>query len=240
MGRHILYLGGVAHKEMKMQRFFYLKEIRQPTDVIEHLAKGKRDWRKGYSAYELAHSWVNADGIPRSVRTVPDTAPRFANAELIEGFFEREIDLRTAGHPSQTDLMALIRSPGGYSVVAVEGKVEEPFGQLVHGWNDQSTGKTRRLEALCKTLGLDLAEVGVLRYQLLHRTASAIYEAQRYTCDTTLMLVHSFSQRQTPFENFQSFARAMGMPITRPGLISASKTCEGVQVYLGWVADQPV
>ena len=114
MGRHILYLGGVAHKEMKMQRFFYLKEIRQPTDVIEHLAKGKRDWRKGYSAYELAHSWVNADGIPRSVRTVLDTAPRFANAELIEGFFEREIDLRTAGHPSQTDLMALIKSPGGY------------------------------------------------------------------------------------------------------------------------------
>ena len=78
------------------------------------------------------------------------------------------------------------------------------------------------------------------QYQLLHRTASAIYEAQRYKCDTALMLVHSFSQRQTSFEDFQSFAHAMGMPISEPGLISAAKTCEGVQVYLGWVADHPL
>jgi hypothetical protein len=46
---------------------------------------------------------------------------------------------------------------------------------------------------LCATLGLNTSDVGGLRYQLLHRTASAVYEAQRYRSRRAIMLVHSFS-----------------------------------------------
>ena len=44
-----------------MSRFFYAQEIARPEDVIPHLAKQELHWKKGYSAYELAHCWVNAD-----------------------------------------------------------------------------------------------------------------------------------------------------------------------------------
>ena len=37
-----------------MSRFFYAHEITEPEDVVQHLAKQERHWKKGYWAYELA------------------------------------------------------------------------------------------------------------------------------------------------------------------------------------------
>ena len=72
-----------------MSRFFYANEIARPEDVIPYLAKQERHWRKGYSAYELAHSWIAAEGIPSPVGSVLDTCPDYARAVLVEGLFER-------------------------------------------------------------------------------------------------------------------------------------------------------
>ena len=143
-----------------MSRFFYAHEIAKPTDVIPYLARQERHWKKGYSAYELAHSWVSAGDIPSSVRSVLDTCPDYAGAALVEGLFERDVDLRTPGRRSQTDLLAFVKSVHGNAVIAVEGKVDEPFGDLVSTWNDHSPGKERRLAALCTALGLRVADVG--------------------------------------------------------------------------------
>ena len=150
-----------------MSRFFYAHEIARPEDVIPHLAKQEHHWRKGYWAYELAHSWINAGGIPASVRSVLDTCPDYAGAQLVEGLFEREVDLRTRGHPSQTDLLAFVKLAHGNAVIAVEGKVDESFDQLVSTWNNHTPGRERRLEALCLSLGLRVGDVGDIRYQLL-------------------------------------------------------------------------
>ena len=38
-----------------------------------------------------------------------DTCPDYAGAHLVEGLFEREMDLRTRGRPSQTDLPAFVK-----------------------------------------------------------------------------------------------------------------------------------
>ena len=114
-----------------MSRFFYAHEIRKPADVIPHLAQQERHWRKGYSAYELAYSWVNAGDIPANVRSVLDTCPDYAGAHLVEGLFERDVDLRTPGRRSQTDLLAFVKLTHGNAVIAVEGKVEESFGPYV-------------------------------------------------------------------------------------------------------------
>ena len=158
-----------------MSRFFYAHEIAKPEDVIPHLARQERHWKKGYSAYEL--------------------------------------DLRTPGRRSQTDLLAFVKFVHGAAVIAVEGKVEESFRDLVSTWNDHSPGKERRLEALCASLGLRVADVGGIRYQLLHRTASAIYEAQRYRTSRAVMLVHSFSATDASFRDFQAFAKSMRVPV---------------------------
>jgi hypothetical protein len=219
-----------------MTRLFHLTEIRQPEDVKPFLAKPELHWKPGYSACELARSWVGADGIPAPVRAVLDTCPDYKDAHLIEGFFEREVDLRSRGRPSQTDLLAFMHTAAGYAVLAVEGKAEEPFGQLVREWNDGSPGKVRRLTVLCDVLGLDPASVGSLRYQLFHRAASAIFEAERYRCGHALLLVHSFSGRRTSFADFAAFAEALGCPV-QVGQVSTPKSCNGVALRLAWVAD---
>ena len=221
-----------------MSCFFYAQEIAKPEDVIPHLAKKERDWKKGCSAYELAHSWVNADDIPYPVRAVLDTCADYVGACLVEGLFEREVDLRTPGRRSQTDLLAFAKLVHGSAVIAVEGKVDEPFADIVSTWND-SPGKELRLEALCAFLGLKVADVGGLRYQLLHRTASAIYEAQRYRAERAIMLVHSFSVTDASFRDFQAFAESMGMPVQAVNQVSEERECEGTRLRLAWVKDQP-
>ncbi len=144
----------VLHFRMT-DRLFFAAPITRPEDIIPYLAKQERHWKKGYSAYELACSWVGAKGIPDQVGAILHQAEEFRGMELIEGFFEKETDLRSRGRPSQTDLLALIGDGEGFAVLGVEGKVDEPFGSLVSEWLvDASANKQARLSVLQGTLGL--------------------------------------------------------------------------------------
>jgi hypothetical protein len=211
--------------------------LTKPEDVIPHLAKQELHWRPGYSAQELAVAWACAcNDFPAVVRAALKTAPEYAQAELIDGFFEREVELGTAGRNSQTDLMLVVGLGTELGIIAIEGKVEESFDELVKDWNC-TPGKHRRLEHICSTLKLDPPNIGNVRYQLLHRTASAIYEAKRYRCRHALMLVHSFSRTHRWFDDFAIFSRAMSMPIEQPDRCSPAKLCDGVSLRLAWVSD---
>ena len=117
----------------------------------------------------------------------------------------------------------------------MEGKVNEPFGPLVSEWyTDPSAGKLKRLNFLCRTLGLDKDQVQGVRYQLLHRTVSALLEARRYMASTAVTLVHSFSPTYTWFEDYATFADLFG---TYAGMdqIHAAGKIGGTDLYLGWV-----
>lgn len=120
--------------------------LTRPEDVKCHLAKPEAHWRVGYSAQELAMMWANAGtDFPQSVRGVLNTAPEYLHVEVVDGFFEREVDLGTPGRNSQTDLMVFAGIGSELAVIAIEGKVEESFAEIVIEWND-STGKQRRLD----------------------------------------------------------------------------------------------
>lgn len=221
------------------QLFYHASDIAKPEDVIPHLGKGERHWRKGRSAYELAHSWVCSVGIPVPVRDVLALTEDFRGARLLEGMFEKETDLTTKGRPSQTDLLVLCRCAAGIGVIGIEGKVDEPFGPLVGDWRDGSPGKKRRLKSLCSMLVLCPDAVDELRYQLFHRTAAVLLEAQRYEADAAMMLVHSFSEQAAGFADFQAFADRLGAPVDGPGQVSQAIERRGVRLTLGWVADAP-
>jgi hypothetical protein len=196
-------------------------------------------WKAGYSAQELAVAWAGAgNSFPPRVRAVLDTAPEYVGADLIDGFFEREVELGTAGRNSQTDLMIIAGLREQLAVIAVEGKAEESFATRVSEWNTKPT-KQRRLDHLCHTLHLDPENVGDLRYQLFHRAASSIYEAKRYRCKHALMLVHSFSPTHRWFEDFAAFAGAMGVPVERPDRCSPAVVREGISFRLAWASDSP-
>lgn len=211
----------------------------KPEDVILHLAKPDLHWKSGYSAQELAITWFqSSNDFPPSVRATLSTVPEYSDAELVDGFFEREIELGSPGRNSQTDLSVIAGLGQQLCVIAVEGKVNETFGEFVKDWNT-TPGKQVRLERLAQTLGLDVADAGEIRYQLLHRTASAIYEAKRYRCRHAMMLVHSFSLSHRWFEDFAAFAALMNQPVSVPGSVSIAKICEGISLRLAWVADSP-
>jgi hypothetical protein len=88
----------------------------------------------------------------------------------------------------------------------VEGKVEEPFGPTVNEWlQNASSGKQVRLDAIKEQLEIGDQPLDNIRYQLLHRTASALIEAKWFNASSAVMLVHSFSQEHKWFEDYNEF-----------------------------------
>jgi hypothetical protein len=244
---------------MQMSNFHI--HVREPREIVPRLGKGELHWKQGRSAYELSTKWMEAGGIPPAVREVLQSVPEWRPVELLEGIFERETDLPGRGRPSQTDLLAIVRLQAGNAVLAVEGKVDEPFGPLVDDWlagrlgaeapaaerrnEDGGANRRVRLAGLCETLCVDPGAVGKLHYQLFHRTCAALYEAVRFGYGRAAMLVHSFApvpaMPSTPagFREFQAFAQAVGMPVSSPNTISTAKVCNRIETRLAWVLDQP-
>ena len=168
------------------------------------------------------------------------SAGHLAEASLVDAFLEKKIDLGDGFTPSQADVLAVLALPETLAIMAVEGKVDESFGPRVSEWlKNASPQKDERLGRLCRTLGIDTSRAGVLRYQLLHRTASAIYEAKRYRAKLAVMMVHSFDAGDAGFTDFKHFASEMQLPDAAPTCVVGPKQCEGVDLYLGWAADRP-
>jgi hypothetical protein len=220
--------------------------IRRPEDVIPYLGSPGH-WRDGRSAKLIAESWFAADGLPEMVRVTlgrcpPDQVSRFAGAELVDAFLERCTELGDGSTPSQTDVLAILRLPDEIAVMAIEGKVDESFGPLTSEWLGEAASTSKkpdRLKRLAQTLGIDVPVCKTLRYQLLHRTASALYEAHRYHAKVAIMMVHSFDANDPGFEDFARLSIALGMPKPVATRLVGPVNREGVDLYLGWTADRP-
>jgi hypothetical protein len=211
----------------------------KPEDVIPYLAKGEKHWRVGFSAHALATTWFAANGIPPAVHAVLQGHDRFRDAELVDGIFERKTCLQDdVRGESQTDLLAILGIGHELAVAAVEGKVDESFGPLVSQWLTEEPDKQHRMDKLVKTLEISNSDISTLRYQLFHRTAAAIYEAKRYRASVALLLVHSFSTKQSGWTDYAAFVRAMGFADEpERGKVLGPKHLSTVELYTAWVAD---
>jgi hypothetical protein len=193
---------------------------------------------------ELAIAWelagATARGLPKSVARVLDLHPATTGAQLLIGIPEHQVALPGGSRPSQTDLWALLRSEPGLVSLAVEGKAREPFGPTISEWlREPSRGKEVRLAALCQTLGVAAIQASELRYQLFHRTASAVLEAIRMGAGTAVLLVQNFYPETGAWADFQAFARLFSEATAcRDGVCEIA--CPGVdRLLLVWV-DSPV
>jgi hypothetical protein len=156
--------------------------------------------------------------------------------DLLAAIPEYQTPLPGGTRPSQTDLLVVARSVSGLVVIAVESKVDEPFGPVVSEWRDGTPGKERRLLFLCELLGLDPGAVGDLRYQLFHRTAAALIEAERFHASKAVMLVHSFSATRAHFDDYAAFAAALSAH-AEPDSVCRVGTRFGRDLSLAWVTD---
>jgi uncharacterized protein DUF6946/HD domain-containing protein len=227
----------IARPARSPGRFFHAYPLTHPEDVRRYLADPLRHWRPGYSACELATSWIDAGDIPPVVRAVLDGCELYREAALVEGFFERKVSLGTPGRESQPDLVLLLNTAQGYAVAAVEGKASEPFGAVVSDWASGSPTRRARLANLCGMLGLVEHSTWTLRYQLLHRAVSALHEARRYHSRHALFLVHAFGAPSHSFGDFAKFASALGVSVEQDR-VSSGVTRGDVELRLAWVNDR--
>lgn len=222
---------------MTMDKFFV--PASNPEDWKSLLAKPERHWRTGYSAKSLAYCWQEANDFPESVRTVfkKSGIQLFQNIDLLLAFPEWKVPLLGGPRPSQSDIFILARGNDQLISIMVEGKVSEPFDKTIAEWKlkNSKEGTEIRLKYLCDVLQLCVTKVDHIRYQLLHRTASAVIEAKRFNAQNALMMVHSFSQHDEGFEDYSQFLTLFVRNDITPNSLVSAKKIDGIDLFFCWI-----
>ncbi len=136
-------------------------------------------------------------------------------------------------------MFALIRTGDRTFAATIEGKVDEAFGPTVGAWYaNPSEGKRVRMRYLCDLLGLRDTPPDGIRYQLMHRTASALIEADRFKTDEAAMIVHSFSQERKWFDDFANFL-ALFDASAEPDKACTVTLPSGQVLRFGWATGNP-
>jgi len=212
-----------------------------PQDWQALLAHPVKHWRTGYSARTLAYSWEAAEGFPAEVALsfTQSTEPLLANLTPLLAVPEFRVPLPGGVRASQNDIFVLARSSSGPVSIMVEGKVSESFGPTLDKWrSDASPGKEERLSFLLRSLGLGAPPGGAIRYQLLHRAASAIITGEQYRSAAAVLLVHSFSQKRVGWSDYQAFTRLFGVEAV-VGSVQRIGTSSSVPLFGVWVVGNP-
>ena len=200
------------------------------------LADPEKHWRDGYSAKCLAECWEAAEGLPPEVAALFDRpeGTESRDPELLLAIPEYQVHIPGGGHPSQTDLFVLMRTAGGLMTVAVEGKVAEAFGPTLGEWRqDFTAGKKRRLGYIQEALGIEGDLGDHVRYQLLHRMASAVHEAVRFGATAAALVVHSFSAERAGFDAYSAFTGLFGADAQGGALVRLGEP-KGIRMLCGW------
>ena len=222
-----------------MGKFFVRsKETTGPEDWQVGLEKPAH-WRTGRSAKALAYSWEQARGFPPEVLVAPNSSgfPTFKDIHFVRGDVEFETALPGSRRGSQSDILVQAISDSSVITMAIEGKVEEGFDKSIGNWRLDAThrsGKPDRLNFLKKRLGLPGQDLRHIRYQLLHRTASALIEAERFGASAAVMLVHSFSQCDKHLEDYLAFVDLFETT-GNVDTVSHAGNRNGIDLYLAWV-----
>ncbi len=222
-----------------MSKFFI--PANRPEDWAPLLAEPGKHWRTGYSAKALAYCWQEAKGFPAEVKKVfrDSGIPSFRNAKMLMAFPEYKVSLPGGKRASQSDIFLLARGDDKLISITVEGKVDEPFGEVISDWKLKDMGgKKDRLAFLCDQLGVNPATVDNIHYQLLHRTVSAIIEAQNFNAPIALMLVHAFEKTTEKYDaSFHAYCNLLNLfgKRGRENTIVSLGKSGSVDLYVGWV-----
>jgi hypothetical protein len=201
-----------------------------------YLADPEKHWETGYSAKSLASCWYESDGFPRSIDEVfKKSGKPFINLHPIIMLAEHKVALPGGSRSSQNDLWVLARNDKEMFSIAIEGKVNETFDKTIKEWfKDETEGKRERFGFLNKILEIDIPSDSSIRYQLLHRTASAIIEAKKFRTEHAMMLVHSFSQDDAWFEDYEAFVSLWGLK-PKKNAICSTRLSSGNGLHFAWI-----
>lgn len=209
-----------------------------PDDWQALLAQPLKHWQMGYSARTLAHCWEAEDGFPPEIARVFQLTEEVSlkNLTPMLAIPEFKVPLPGGVRASQNDLFVLARGANGPVTIMVEGKVNEPFGPMLGEWRiDASPGKESRLRHILSVLRLR-EEIGdSIRYQLLHRAASAEITGDQFRAAAAVMLVHSFSDQRVGWSDYQAFTNLFGVE-AKEGVVQKLSSESTIPLFGVWVA----
>jgi hypothetical protein len=194
-----------------------MKRIFIPTtsgsDWQRLLARPDFHWKRGYSAMTTAACWETSNPnlppeIAHALESVGDESLR--NLSLLAAFPEWKVKLPGGKRPSYTDILAICRNETNLIVIGIEAKVDEQFGPTLGKRRAGGMpGQLERIAYLEAQLGSASPLDDSIRYQLLHRTVSALLTARAFHASTAIMLIQSFSRESKWRENFDAFVNAL-------------------------------
>lgn len=200
------------------------------------LAKPKLHWKPGASAMTAAAAWEHAsDQLPSDIAALLDATgePVLQSLRLLSAFPEWQVELPGGTTTSNTDVLAICRNAAGLCILGVEAKVLEDFGPLLsEKRRESSSGQAERLNFLHGLLKVRHFDDGI-RYQLLHRTASALLTAQDFHAAAAVMLVHAFDTPADKRTDFENFATALGAQEIAP-MVFKVPDFASPSLYLAW------
>ncbi len=208
--------------------------------------KKPEHWKKEYSSWETAQSWLGAAGFPRSFAFLASFAEPFASLTPLITIPEHTVALPGGvNSPTQADVWVLASHTSGLASIAVEAKCEEGFGESVAEWLvGASQGRMERIAYVTKLLGVTQSGAGHVAYQLLHRAAGAVIEAKRFKANVAVIAVQWFdkgltgSKNPTGFDDFAAFVRLFGaQAIVAPDVPVLLTWLNGIALYAVWVSD---
>lgn len=217
-----------------------MKRILVPTrsgsDWQPLLAKPKRHWKKGASAMTAAASWESAaPSLPPEITERLNSAREasLADLRLLVARPEWEVALPGGETTSNTDILAICTNSAGLCIVAVEAKVHEDFGPLVGGKRSgASSDQLARIAYLEELFHVDRF-ADELRYQLIHRTASALLTARDFHASSAVMVVQAWDAPAARRTDFEAFCRAVSAVQLAP-LVFRLPAFAHPQLFVAW------
>lgn len=232
---------------MELQNRFGMK-ITNLTDWFQHAppAKGEAHWVDGRSAKELAKSWVNSGKpkVPRELEWLlnshQDTKGFIAEKVIPE--CETKLD-GFNGSGRKHDLILTGKASEKLTLVSIEAKVDESFGEIISNYlvKSYSANTRTKVPERIKQLGLSVfgdKEFGHIRYQLLHAVAGTLIETYKNNCTQAVFVVHEFvpfgihsKKSKQNNEDLQMFVELLtGTTLTEGKLIGPIKIIGGFNV----------
>jgi Domain of unknown function (DUF6946) len=189
-------------------------------------------WKPLYSAYELARLWLSDAGLA-ALRSVLDLVPATSGFAPEQGIAEAQTRFDQFSGPRSHDLLLIGSAAGGRTVVGIEGKVNETFGQTLAEYDraarrtsarGESTDASERLDNLTNALGgwflpdedEDETRLRSLRFQLFSALAGTIAAAGEERATQAVLCVHELvtplsdtAARTSNAADLRNFAQAI-------------------------------
>ena len=209
-----------------------------PAEWREVLIKDEH-WKPGKSAYEVAHSWSKAQGIP------PAIADLLGNDVTLIGMRpEYEVGMGPGfgrGGVVRCDVFAHVEMDGRTCALVIEAKVDDDFGKKLIDWRkgirrkpNSIPNRKKRLSKICQDLGVDVPpDDSLLRYQFFSRTIASLRLAERLKTDLAEVIVQSFCDNDSGHADFLAFCEQFRV---QPAVGDASEIDlnSGLPLLLGW------